>query len=127
MTPRIFITGASRGLGLELVRQYVAEGARVFAAARNPNAGELLRLAESHPQSLSLLPLEVTSEEQLAAAVATVRAQTEALDMVINNAGMNQRGLSLGEQRKITQGRLFPKEVIIAARDDLKAVEAVGK
>ena len=96
MTPRIFITGASRGLGLELVRQYVAEGARVFAAARNPNAGELLRLAERHPQSLSLLTLEVTSEEQLAAAVATVRAQTEALDMVINNAGMNQRGLSLG-------------------------------
>lgn len=96
MTPRIFITGASRGLGLELVRQYVAEGARVFAAARNPSGGELLRLAQSHPQSLSLLPLEVTSEEQLAAAVATVRAQTEALDLVINNAGMNQRGLSLG-------------------------------
>ncbi len=96
MTPRIFITGASRGIGLELVRQYTAAGAQVFAAARQPHQGELLHLAESHPRNLSLLAFDVTSDEQLAAAVAAVRTQVEALDILINNAGMNQRGLSLG-------------------------------
>jgi NAD(P)-dependent dehydrogenase (short-subunit alcohol dehydrogenase family) len=96
MTPRIFITGASRGIGLELVRQYAEAGAQVFAAARQPNQGELLQLSQKHPQNLSLITLDVTKEEHLPAAVAAVRAQTEAIDMVINNAGMNQRGLSLG-------------------------------
>lgn len=96
MTPRIFITGASRGIGLELVRQYVAAGAQVFAAARQPNQGALSQLAAEHPQNLSLITLDVTKEEQLPAAVAAVRSQVEAIDLVINNAGMNQRGLSLG-------------------------------
>lgn len=96
MTSRIFITGASRGIGLELVRQYAEAGAQVFAAARQPNQGELLQLAQTHSKNLSLITLDVTKEEHLPAAVAAVRAQTEAIDMLINNAGMNQRGLSLG-------------------------------
>ena len=96
MTTRILITGASRGIGLELTKQYLVAGARVFAAARTPSQGELGRLAQQHPQQLSLLTLDVTREDQLSQAVAAVRAQVEALDVLINNAGMNRRGLSLG-------------------------------
>lgn len=96
MSTRIFITGANRGLGLELVRQYLAQGARVFAAARTPREGELARLAEQHPDRLSLIQLDVTDEQQIKSAAAAVREQTEALDVLINNAAIHPRGRGLG-------------------------------
>lgn len=96
MSERIFLTGAGRGLGLELVRQYLAAGARVFAAARNPDAPELVALGDAHPGALVRLRLDVTSDAELAAAVAQVRAQTTALDLVINNAAIHRRGMELG-------------------------------
>jgi NAD(P)-dependent dehydrogenase (short-subunit alcohol dehydrogenase family) len=95
MSLRIFITGAGRGLGLELVRQYSEQGARIFAAARQPG-DELGRLASAHRRQISLIELEVTDEDQLHAAVAAVGAQTDALDVVINNAGINRREIGLG-------------------------------
>jgi NAD(P)-dependent dehydrogenase (short-subunit alcohol dehydrogenase family) len=39
MAAAILITGANRGLGFEFASQYLAEGWRVFAACRNPDAG----------------------------------------------------------------------------------------
>ena len=95
MSQRIFITGAGRGLGLELVRQYADAGARIFAAARRPG-DELLRLASARPHQITLIELEVTDEESLRAAVAAVRAQTDALDVLVNNAGINRREIGLG-------------------------------
>jgi NAD(P)-dependent dehydrogenase (short-subunit alcohol dehydrogenase family) len=96
MSSRIFITGANRGLGLELVRQYTALGARIFAAARDPRGGELRQLAQQHPERISLIQLDVTSQQEIQAAVATVQSQTEALDVLINNAAIHPRGLGLG-------------------------------
>lgn len=44
--PSVLITGASRGLGLELTRQYAADGWRVYACARRPDeAAELAAIA----------------------------------------------------------------------------------
>jgi NAD(P)-dependent dehydrogenase (short-subunit alcohol dehydrogenase family) len=100
MSVRVFITGASRGIGLEFVRQYVSQGARVFAAARKPNDGELARLAEQHPEQLSLVTLDITREEDLPAAVAAVQEQTGALDVLINNAGVGSQGMKLGAYKR---------------------------
>jgi NAD(P)-dependent dehydrogenase (short-subunit alcohol dehydrogenase family) len=97
MSLRVFVTGASRGLGLELARQYTTQGARVFAAARNPGEGALLRLSHEHPKQLTLVPLDVVNEAQLAEAVSTVSAQAGALDLLINNAGLNAKTVGLGQ------------------------------
>ena len=96
MSLRVFVTGASRGIGLEFTRQYLSQGARVFAAARKPDGSELARLVAQHPGQLSLVTLDITRDEDLPAAVALVKEQTGALDVLINNAGMSIKGMKLG-------------------------------
>jgi NAD(P)-dependent dehydrogenase (short-subunit alcohol dehydrogenase family) len=82
------VTGASRGFGAEIVREALARGHQVVAAARNiegidsafPDAGE------------NLLPvsLDVTDERQAEAAVEAAKAAFGRIDVLVNNAG---RGL----------------------------------
>jgi NAD(P)-dependent dehydrogenase (short-subunit alcohol dehydrogenase family) len=86
---RVLITGANRGVGLELVRQCLLRGDRVFAACRNPSAAAALHaLASQHPGRLSLHTMDVTDEESIANASCQVQAETLALDMLINNAAI---------------------------------------
>ncbi|MBF9142206.1 SDR family oxidoreductase [Hymenobacter properus] len=86
---RVFITGANRGLGLELTRQYLERGDQVFAASRQPTqATELQQLKQQYADRLVLLPLDVASADSIAAAVQAVQANTDALDVLINNAGV---------------------------------------
>ena len=64
------VQGASRGLGLEFVRQLLAEeapggrgGGLVVATCRDPaNAEELRMLAAKHPSRLHVVPLDVTQQ-----------------------------------------------------------------
>ncbi|SHI56396.1 NAD(P)-dependent dehydrogenase, short-chain alcohol dehydrogenase family [Hymenobacter daecheongensis DSM 21074] len=97
---RVLITGANRGLGLELTRQYLERGDQVFAACRHPNAAtELQALQLQYPDKLILLSLDVTDEASLAAAHELVDAHAEALDILINNAGIlpGHPGAGLGD------------------------------
>ena len=86
---RAFITGANRGLGLELTRQYLERGDQVFAASRQPDhAADLQQLRSQYADRLVLLPLDVTNADSIAAAERTVRASVDSLDVLINNAGV---------------------------------------
>lgn len=88
---RVLITGTNRGLGLELVRQYAEAGDRVFATCRRPDeASELQALAQAHP-NITILPLDVADDTQFAALAQTLSAQTDGLDVVLHNAGINPR------------------------------------
>jgi NAD(P)-dependent dehydrogenase (short-subunit alcohol dehydrogenase family) len=86
---RILITGANRGLGLELVRQYAGRGERVFAACREPDDASALRKIEhNHRDSVTILGLSVGDVESIAHAHRAVAAHAEGLDLLINNAGV---------------------------------------
>ena len=91
---RILVTGANRGIGFELTRQYIQAGkALVFAGCRAPDkAGALLALARQNPERLRVLRLDVNDAASIAAAAAQVRSAAGALDLLINNAGINPRG-----------------------------------
>ena len=80
------ITGANRGIGLELARQYAAAGWRVLACCRNPEKADALnKLAAQHGGQVQIHALEVTNLaqiDQLAKLLAS-----EPIDLLINNAG----------------------------------------
>lgn len=86
----ILVTGANRGLGLELARQSLERGNRVFAASRHPG-DPLAALAEKWGERLVRVPLDVTDESSLARAIDLVREHTERLDVLVNNAGVMPR------------------------------------
>lgn len=82
--PTVFITGASRGIGLEFARQYSAAGWTVHAGARNPDNAEALKSLNN--ADLTIHKLDVTHHDEITA-VAEALADT-AIDLLINNAGM---------------------------------------
>lgn len=92
----MFITGASSGFGRIGAEHYARQGAKVFATMRNlprTEADELIELAARDKLDITVLPLDVLSDEQVAAAVRDAEAMAGgALDVVINNAGIGMTG-----------------------------------
>jgi len=93
--PRVLVTGSSRGIGLELVRQYAAEGYAVTATCRDPDAAtDLHELAAHAPNgAVTVHGLDVASEEQLETLAAALDGAP--IDVLVSNAaefgGMRSR------------------------------------
>lgn len=82
----VFITGASRGIGLELSRQYAEAGTRVIATCRSPSrAVDLQALAAARPGLVQVEALDVTDFAAVDALAA--RLAGTVIDVLINNAG----------------------------------------
>ena len=79
---RILITGASRGVGAELARQYAAAGNDVIACVRDPEATPGI---EDIPDSVTVQQMDTGSPDSISAAAEAIG--DGAIDVVINNAG----------------------------------------
>ncbi len=92
----ILVTGASSGFGYAGALHYARLGAKVFATMRNlprPEATELAAAAKAESLDVTILPLDVTKDDQVLKAVREAeRLAGGALDVVINNAGIGQSG-----------------------------------
>lgn len=84
------VTGASAGIGLEIVRQTAARGDRVIAASRQGSPA-LRKLAGAHRDRVIELVLDPGSQESVIAARAELDDRVEAIDILINNAGVYSR------------------------------------
>jgi NAD(P)-dependent dehydrogenase (short-subunit alcohol dehydrogenase family) len=89
----VVITGGSRGLGLEMARQFAAEGARLVLLARNEPELEMAYQELSQiGAKVMTIPCDVGIREQAEAAVDQVIERFGRLDVLINNAGITQVG-----------------------------------
>ena len=88
----VLITGASSGFGRLGAEHYARLGAKVFATMRNlprPEAEALRTLAEAEGLDITVLEIDVLSDEQVEAGVAAALEDTGGtLDVLINNAGI---------------------------------------
>ena len=83
------VTGANKGIGLEIARQLGKAGMFVYLGARNKERGEKAAAALTG-EGLMVKPLvlDVTDAGSIAAAVAVVEEEQGKLDVLVNNAGI---------------------------------------
>ena len=87
MSKTLLITGASRGIGLQMVKQAVSQGARVYACCRHPStADELVKVASLTPGQVSVHVLDIADVAQIQALAYELR--NTPIDWLINNAGV---------------------------------------
>ncbi|XP_077995448.1 C-signal-like [Glandiceps talaboti] len=95
----VLITGANRGIGLELVKQLTASSKpphHVFATCRNPNAEISKELSEiaTKNETVKVIKLDVTNESCIIKAaedVSHMLGTSCGLNLLINNAGMKAK------------------------------------
>lgn len=92
---KVFITGASSGLGLALAEQYARQGATLGLVARRGD--ELAAFAARHPSlSISIYPADVRDAASLALAAQQFMAAHGCPDVVIANAGVSRGAITGG-------------------------------
>jgi NAD(P)-dependent dehydrogenase (short-subunit alcohol dehydrogenase family) len=81
--PTVLITGANRGIGLELARQYAGDGWQVIGCCRAPEEAADLR---SFGDKVELQQLDVADDGQIRSLAARLAGRP--IDVLINNAGI---------------------------------------
>jgi NAD(P)-dependent dehydrogenase (short-subunit alcohol dehydrogenase family) len=84
------ITGANKGIGFEAARQIGRSGAIVLLGARNRSAGEAAAaMLAGEGLTAAYVAIDVTDPASIVAAAARIEAEFGCLDVLINNAGIN--------------------------------------
>jgi len=82
----VLVTGSNRGIGLELVTQYAADGWNVIATSRSPHDDDDLQALAKKRTNVTIEMLDVTNMDHVAALAEKYR--DTAIDVLINNAGL---------------------------------------
>jgi NAD(P)-dependent dehydrogenase (short-subunit alcohol dehydrogenase family) len=95
-SPVVLITGTSSGIGQAVAGAFAAKGFEVFGTSRNPQRSEPIAGVE-------LLPLDVSDQASVAAAVSAVIQRAGRIDVLVNNAGVGIFGAA--EESSVAQAQ----------------------
>ena len=113
-----YVTGASKGLGLTLVKKLLATGYKVAATSRN---AATLSEAVGAGNSENFLPLEVdlVDEQSVAESIRRTQEVYGKIDVIVNNAGYGHEGIleesSLADMRRQFEVNVFGAVAMIKA------------
>jgi NAD(P)-dependent dehydrogenase (short-subunit alcohol dehydrogenase family) len=82
----VVVSGADRNIGLEITRQFLQRGWQVYAGRYATDLTLLDELKAEYPKQLSIVMMDVTSEESVRAAAAEIQKITPVIDMLVHNA-----------------------------------------
>jgi NAD(P)-dependent dehydrogenase (short-subunit alcohol dehydrogenase family) len=83
----VLVTGASSGMGKETAKRLLRDGHTVYVAARR-----LEQMQDLQAMGAIALKMDITQEDDIVAAVATIAADHGGVDVLINNAGFGMYG-----------------------------------
>ena len=90
---KVLITGTSSGIGFETAIVLGRAGHTIYATMRNLERGAALReVVEREQLPISIVKMDVDSDESVDAATSAIRAQTGCIDVLVNNAGIERTG-----------------------------------
>ena len=121
-TGTVLITGANRGIGLELARQYSAAGWQVIGTARKPESADELRAIDAE-----VLQLDVTDQESVDRLARDLADRP--IDVLINNAGIQPLMWKLTDvdidefERALNVNTIGPVRVVRALLPNLRSGE----
>lgn len=91
------VTGANRGLGLEIAQQLLERGAHVLGTCRQPGRASALNgLVGEYPGRMHVLPLDMANPRSIAELARELPLVLDGLDLLINNAGVLHSGERFG-------------------------------
>lgn len=102
---RTLVTGASQPIGIELVRQCLVRGDRVYAACRNPARVPALADLRAEFGGLELLPLDPADASSVAEVVPVLESLTESLDLLVvgpAEAGAHERTVDRAQDEQLS-------------------------
>ena len=104
---KIWITGASSGIGAAAARALSKEGAVLLLSARREDALESVRNSCAHPEKVHILKADIEQAESEAAGwIEAALEKLGGLDLFLANAGIGQSGTAL-ETRNEVERKLF--------------------
>jgi NAD(P)-dependent dehydrogenase (short-subunit alcohol dehydrogenase family) len=116
------ITGANKGIGLDIARQLGAKGVTVIVGARDAGRGQAaVDLLRSENLNAHFVQFDVTDARSITQAALTIRAQHGRLDILVNNAGISDAAdgapsaASIDAARRLFETNFFGPLTVIQA------------
>jgi NAD(P)-dependent dehydrogenase (short-subunit alcohol dehydrogenase family) len=114
--PVALVTGANKGIGLQIAKDLAAHGFTVLVGSRNLTRGEAA--AKTVGVNARALELDVTNQASITAAAERIRSELGRLDVLVNNAGISHAGKpGRPLQEMVKAGRAS-----VASLDEVRAV-----
>ncbi len=116
--PTLLISGANRGIGLELTKQYLTNNWEVIATCRAPEEATQLQQLKVNNSQLRIEPLDITDHDQISQLSHSLKDTP--IDLLLNNAGYYANNASVFGQ---TEQQAWQDAVHINVLGPMKMME----